>query len=89
VPPARDAGKANASGGGRSSSSGVVSRAATIPGISEMFAYHATTMANTIRTSLLVFTRKARALLLCMRRTGPDPIHRQATQHLKWDLPAP
>ena len=27
------------------------------PGLSEMFAYHATTMANTIRTSLLVFTR--------------------------------
>jgi len=27
------------------------------PGLSEMFAYHATTMANTIRTSLVVFTR--------------------------------
>jgi hypothetical protein len=63
VPPARDAGKANASSS-RSSSSNVVSRAATIPGISEMFAYHATTMANTIRTSLLVFTRKARAAAL-------------------------
>ena len=30
----------------------------TSPGLSEMFAYHATTMANTIRTSLLVFSRK-------------------------------
>ena len=30
----------------------------TSPGLSEMFAYHATTMANTIKTSLLVFSRK-------------------------------
>ncbi len=50
-------------GGGRggqgTSRSGPVARqAAQIPSISEMFAYHATTMANTIRTSLLVFTRK-------------------------------
>ncbi|KAK9797746.1 hypothetical protein WJX73_005517 [Symbiochloris irregularis] len=30
----------------------------TSPGLSEMFAYHATTMANTIRTSLVVFSRK-------------------------------
>jgi hypothetical protein len=28
------------------------------PGLSEMFAYHATTMANTLRTSLIVFSRK-------------------------------
>ena len=28
------------------------------PGLSEMFAYHATTMANTINTSLIVFSRK-------------------------------
>ena len=31
------------------------------PGLSEMFAYHATTMANTIGTSLVVFTRKVGA----------------------------
>ena len=31
------------------------------PGLSEMFAYHATTMANTIGTSLVVFTRKVSA----------------------------
>jgi hypothetical protein len=30
----------------------------TNPGLSEMFAYHATTMANTIKTSLIVFSRK-------------------------------
>lgn len=30
----------------------------TQPGLSEMFAYHATTMANTINTSLVVFSRK-------------------------------
>ena len=30
----------------------------TNPYLSEMFAYHATTMANTIKTSLIVFTRK-------------------------------
>ena len=30
----------------------------TNPYLSEMFAYHATTMANTIKTSLVVFTRK-------------------------------
>ena len=29
----------------------------TSPGLSEMFAYHATTMANTIKTSLVVFSR--------------------------------
>ena len=30
----------------------------TSPGLSEMFAYHAVTMANTIKTSLIVFSRK-------------------------------
>lgn len=35
----------------------------TTPGLSEMFAYHATTMANTIKTSLIVFSRKVRALV--------------------------
>ena len=30
----------------------------TSVGLSEMFAYHATTMANTIKSSLLVFSRK-------------------------------
>ena len=35
------------------------------PSLSEMFAYHATTMANTIRTSLIVFSRKVRLLLGC------------------------
>jgi hypothetical protein len=59
VPPARDVGKANVSGA-RGPASSIASRAASIPGISEMFAYHATTMANTIRTALLVFTRKVR-----------------------------
>lgn len=38
------------------------------PGLSEMFAYHATTMANTIRTSLLVFTRMV-SFLFCIRRS--------------------
>lgn len=38
--------------------SSVAKAAAAIPGISEMFAYHATTMANTMRACLLVFTRK-------------------------------
>ena len=33
----------------------------TQPGLSEMFAYHATTMANTINTSLVVFSRKVGA----------------------------
>lgn len=39
----------------------------TTPGLSEMFAYHATTMANTINTSLVVFSRKVSALaaLVC------------------------
>jgi hypothetical protein len=60
VPPAREAAKANVSGA-RGPASNIASRAASIPGISEMFAYHATTMANTIRTALLVFTRKVRA----------------------------
>lgn len=32
----------------------------TSPGLSEMFAYHAVTMANTIKTSLIVFSRKVR-----------------------------
>ena len=35
----------------------------TVPGLSEMFAYHATTMANTINTSLVVFSRKVGVLL--------------------------
>ena len=34
------------------------------PSLSEMFAYHATTMANTIRTSLIVFSRKVRSACL-------------------------
>lgn len=34
----------------------------TQPGLSEMFAYHATTMANTIKTSLVVFSRKVAAV---------------------------
>lgn len=33
----------------------------TSPGLSEMFAYHAVTMANTIKTSLIVFSRKVGA----------------------------
>ena len=41
----------------------------TSPGLSEMFAYHATTMANTIKTSLVVFSRKV---------GDPSPHTRQA-----------
>ena len=37
----------------------------TQPGLSEMFAYHATTMANTISTSLVVFSRKVWSLSTC------------------------
>lgn len=37
----------------------------TQPGLSEMFAYHATTMANTISTSLVVFSRKVRLCPCC------------------------
>ena len=46
----------------------------TSPGLSEMFAYHATTMANTIKTSLVVFSRKAGrpALLLADAHMWPD-----------------
>ena len=43
------------------------------PGLSEMFAYHATTMANTIGTSLVVFTRKVgsqRAMKSGSHQTG-------------------
>lgn len=40
------------------------------PGLSEMFAYHATTMANTIRTSLIVFTRMVRCCLAQNRECG-------------------
>ena len=50
------------SSGGSSSSNGALGSTKpsrlSYPGLSEMFAYHATTMANTIRTSLLVFSRK-------------------------------
>jgi hypothetical protein len=73
VPPAREAGKANASSGARGPASSIASRAASIPGISEMFAYHATTMANTIRTSLLVFTRKVRLHLAAYSSTDALP----------------
>lgn len=38
----------------------------TTPGLSEMFAYHATTMANTIKTSLIVFSRKVCEPLLAL-----------------------
>ena len=36
----------------------------TDPGLSEMIAYHSTTMANTIKTALLVFSRKVRSAML-------------------------
>ncbi len=39
--------------------------AITSVGLSEMFAYHATTMANTIKSSLLVFSRKVCSLAGC------------------------
>ncbi len=55
--------------GGSSASNGAASSAKpsrlSYPGLSEMFAYHATTMANTIRTSLLVFSRKVRPSAPC------------------------
>ena len=38
--------------------------AMTQPGLSEMFAYHATTMANTTSRSLVVFSRKVSLLRL-------------------------
>ena len=59
------------------------------PGLSEMFAYHATTMANTIRTSLLVFTRMVSHPTLpwpgtpsCQPPSGPDLqlVHSSAKQ---------
>ena len=40
----------------------------TSPGLSEMFAYHAVTMANTIKTSLIVFSRKVSSLQLNLKR---------------------
>ena len=64
MPPARNAQHSSSSSAagvsssnGASGSSGKPARQ-SYPGLSEMFAYHATTMANTIRTSLLVFSRK-------------------------------
>ena len=38
----------------------------TSPGLSEMFAYHAVTMANTIKTSLIVFSRKVSSVPLSL-----------------------
>ena len=38
--------------------------AITSVGLSEMFAYHATTMANTVKSSLLVFSRRASPLVI-------------------------
>lgn len=54
----------------------------TTPGLSEMFAYHATTMANTIKTSLIVFSRKARA-----HPTGICP-RSSLTPHAHHPMPA-
>jgi pyruvate kinase len=65
------AGRGSSGGGGGSPSQ----RAAHIPGISEMFAYHATTMANTIRTSLLVFTRKGNMPTLLSHYRPDLPIY--------------
>jgi pyruvate kinase len=45
------------------------------PGLSEMFAYHATTMANTIGTSLVVFTRKGNMPALLSHYRPNNPIY--------------
>eukprot|EP00891_Asterochloris_glomerata_P005488 jgi/Astpho2/5488/e_gw1.00078.13.1_t len=45
------------------------------PGLSEMFAYHATTMANTIGTSLVVFTRKGNMPALLSHYRPDKPIY--------------
>ena len=45
------------------------------PGLSEMFAYHATTMANTIRTSLVVFSRKGNMPVLLSHYRPDYPIY--------------
>lgn len=47
----------------------------TQPGLSEMFAYHATTMANTIATSLLVFSRKGHMPALLSHYRPDSPIY--------------
>ncbi|KAK9908980.1 hypothetical protein WJX75_005511 [Coccomyxa subellipsoidea] len=46
----------------------------TAPGLSEMFAYHATTMANTIKTSLVVFSRKGNMPALLSHYRPDDQI---------------
>ena len=62
--------QSNSSNGSKGSRSKVGNdRAMTGPGLSEMFAYHATTMANTIRTSLIVFSRKVHP------PSPPPPFH--------------
>ena len=43
----------------------------TSPGLSEMFAYHAVTMANTIKTSLIVFSRKVSFVSLSSHALRP------------------
>ncbi|KAK9819720.1 hypothetical protein WJX72_001658 [[Myrmecia] bisecta] len=45
------------------------------PGLSEMFAYHATTMANTIKTSLIVFSRKGNMPSLLSHYRPDYPIY--------------
>lgn len=47
----------------------------TTPGLSEMFAYHATTMANTVRTSLVVFSRKGNMPVLLSHYRPDHPIY--------------
>jgi len=47
----------------------------TTPGLSEMFAYHATTMANTIRTTLVVFSRKGNMPVLLSHYRPDHPIY--------------
>jgi len=47
----------------------------TQPGLSEMFAYHATTMANTISTSLVVFSRKGHMPALLSHYRPDFPIY--------------
>jgi pyruvate kinase len=45
------------------------------PGLSEMFAYHATTMANTVRTNLVVFSRKGNMPVLLSHYRPDHPIY--------------
>lgn len=67
--------EARPGGRGQVKGSSVAQAAAAIPGISEMFAYHATTMANTMQACLLVFTRKGNMPTLLSHYRPDMPIY--------------